>query len=101
MKEDKKYDLLFRVLTLVWAAVFTGLGLLALIEKRIVLSMRLGAALHEGVSAEVVGWILVATGLFALAYQLRDSNYLLSSYAVYILYFVSLTIYIVVRTSLV
>ena len=99
MKQDKKYDLLFWVLTLVWTAVFTGLSLLVLIEKQISLSMRFGAALHQGVAAEVVGWLLLATGLFALAYQLRSSNYLLGSYVVYIVYFISLVTYIVVRAT--
>jgi hypothetical protein len=97
MNNSKKYDFLFWVLTILWTGVFTGLGLLALIEKRIYLSMRFGAALHKELHAEVVGWVLLATGLFALAYQLRSSNYLLSSFAVYALYFISLVSYIVIR----
>ena len=99
MKNKQKYDLLFWVLSLLWTAVFTGLGLSALIERRIDLVMRFGETHHEGIAAEVVGWILIATGLFGLAYQLRDSNYLLSSFAVYVLYFISLVVYIVLRIA--
>ena len=63
--------------------MFTGLGVIALIEKRIFLVARFHEGLEEGVSVEIVGWIMLATGLVALVYQLRSSNHLLSSFAIY------------------
>jgi len=96
MQHAKKYEVLFWALTLLWTAVFTSLGVIALTQKKIYVVTRFWEGLSQGLAAEITGWVFLATGLAALAYQFRSSNFILSSYAVYILYVISLVIYLVV-----